>query len=84
MDLTSEWVRRHPSGVSLPYLVLFVFLDQPAVHKLDPPAPHSINKGNVVARDQQCYADFIEAPEYAHDLQREIRIEIARWLVCNQ
>ena len=41
-------------------------------------------KRNVVARDQQRHADFIEAPEYTHDFERQVRVEVAGGLVRNQ
>ena len=49
-------------------------------------APHAValDQVHVVARDQHRHADFVEALEDVHDLDREVGIEVAGRFVRDQ
>jgi len=64
--------------------ILFFFNSERSVRQGNAPATQLIDQGNVVAGYQESDSNFIKATEDSHDLQGQVRIEIAGWFVSDQ
>ena len=54
-----------------------------SVIESEPSVLESVDEFKIVSRNKQRHTNFVETLEKTHDVEGEIRIEIAGWLISN-